>query len=73
MSCYLRHIKDVFDAADVVLTKENKKEIDRIIHELVDVAFKNCPLTGKAVKAHIQGDEKARHRFIEKLKNATAG
>jgi len=32
MSCYFGHMKDVFEEAGVEITKENKKEIDRIIH-----------------------------------------
>jgi hypothetical protein len=43
--------------------------IDRIIHGLVDVEYKNCPPTWKAVKEHIKGDDRARSRFIQKLKN----
>jgi hypothetical protein len=44
MSCYFRHMKDVLDEAGIEVTKENKKDIDRIIHGLVDVEYKNCPL-----------------------------
>jgi hypothetical protein len=43
--------------------------LDRIIHGLVDVTYKNCPPTWKAVKDHIKGDDKARGRFIQNLKN----
>jgi len=32
MSCYFRHMKDVLEEAGVEITKENKKEVDRIIH-----------------------------------------
>ena len=69
MSCYFRHMKDVLDEAGIEVTKENKKEIDRIIHGLVDVTYKNCSPTWKAVKDHIKKDDKARSRFIQKLKN----
>ena len=34
MSCYFRHLKDIFEEAGVEVTKENKKEIDRVIHDL---------------------------------------
>jgi hypothetical protein len=68
MSCYFRHMKDILEEAGIDVTKENKKDIDRVIHGLVDVAYKHCPPTWKAVKVHIKGDEGARKRFIQKLK-----
>ena len=68
MSCYFRHMKDVLEDAGVEVTQENKKEIDRIIHGMVDVEYKNCSPTWKGVKEHIKGDDKARSRFIKKLK-----
>ena len=70
MSCYLRHMKDVLEEAGVEVTKENKKEIDRIIHEMVDVEYKNCSPAWKEVKEHIKGDYNARSRFIETLKES---
>ena len=68
MSCYFRHMKDVLEDAGIEITPKNKKEIDRIIHGMVDVEYKNCSPTWKGVKEHIKGDEKARSRFIKKLK-----
>ena len=70
MSCYFRYMRDVFEEAGVEVTKENKKEIDRIIHEMVDVDYKNCSLAWKEVKEHIKVDEDARILFIERLKEA---
>ena len=68
MSCYFRHMKDVLEEAGIQVTPTNKKEIDRIIHGLMDVAYKDCSPTWKGVKEHIKGDDKARSRFIKKLK-----
>ena len=68
MSCYFRHMKDVLEEAGIEITKDNKKEIDRIIHGLVDVEYKNCSPVWKAVKDHIQKDEEARNKFIKRLK-----
>lgn len=73
MSCYFRHMKDILDAAGVVVTKENKKEIDRIIHNLVNVEYKNCPPTWKAVKQRIKGDQEAKRRFIIMLREELKG
>ena len=70
MSCYFRHMKDILEEVGVEVTTENKKEIDRVIHGLVDVEFKNCPSTWKALKAHIRVDEKTRTQFVKRLKQA---
>lgn len=64
MSCYFRHMKDVLEKAGVEVTKENKKEIDQIIHELVNVPYKQCSPAWKGVKEHI----KDKSLFIKKLK-----
>jgi len=61
-------MKDILEEAGIEVTKENKKDIDRIIHGVVDVEYKNCSPTWKAVKEQIKGDEKIRSRFIKKLK-----
>ncbi len=70
MSCYFRHMKDVLEEAGVVVTKENKKEIDSIIHGIVEVEYKNCSPAWKAVKEKIKTDEETRKRFIELLRAA---
>ena len=68
MSCYFRHMKDVLDEAGIEVTEDNKKHIDQIIHSLVDVEYKNCSSTWKALKEHIKKDEEAKNRFIKRLK-----
>lgn len=47
LTCYFRHrqMKDVFEKAGVVVTKENRKDVDRVIHSLVGVKYKSCPDT----------------------------
>ena len=65
MTCYFRHMKDIFEKSDIEVTKENKKDIDRVIHEIVGVAYKDCPSTWKAVKARLSEDEEV---FILELK-----
>ena len=69
LTCYFRHnqMKEVFDKAGVEVTKENRKEIDRIIHAIVGVEYKNCSATWKMVKASLSKDE---HAFVAKLKSA---
>ena len=68
MSCYFRHMKDILEEAGIEITKDNKKDIDRIIHGLVDVTYKDCSPTWKKVKEHIKTDEAARNQFVENLK-----
>lgn len=68
MSCYFRHLEDIFEETGIEVTKDNKKEIDRVIHGLVNVPYKNCPPTWKAVKEQIRGDTRARKQFAERLK-----
>jgi hypothetical protein len=60
-------MKEVFAKAGVEITKENRKEIDRIIHSIVRVEYKNCSATWRAVKERLSEDENA---FIAKLKSA---
>ena len=68
MRCYFRHMKDVLEEAGVEITKDNKREIDRIIHGLVDMAYKDCSSAWKNVKERIKADEAARGQFIKNLK-----
>ena len=42
MTCYFRHMKDVFTEIGIEATKENRKDIDRKIHGLLGVEYKNC-------------------------------
>ncbi len=70
MSCYFRHLKDILAEAGVELTPGNRKEIDRAIHELVGVEYKDCPAAWKTLKQQIIGDEQKRRDFINKLREA---
>jgi ATP-dependent Zn protease len=65
MTCYFRHLNNVFDKAGVTVTKENRKDIDRVIHRIVGVEYKNCSATWKEVKKRIAEDEES---FVNMLK-----
>jgi len=67
MTCYFRHLKEVFTKAGIEVNKENKRDIDKIIHRITGVEYKNCPSTWKEVKKRIADDEEG---FITKLKEA---
>jgi hypothetical protein len=72
MSCYFRHLQDIFNEAGIKITPTNKKEVDQAIHRIVKVTYKNCPETWKEIKLEI-ADVKKRKEFIQKLKKAVPG
>lgn len=65
MTCYFRHLQEIFKKAGIDLTREDRREIDRIIHNIVEVKYKNCPSTWREVKKRIADDEES---FISELK-----
>ena len=67
MTCYFRHLKHVFEKANVEVTSANRTEIDKVIHDLVGVNYKNCPAVWKKVKIRILEDEA---KFVSTLKDA---
>ena len=67
MTCYFRHLKQVFEKAGIEVTSENRKELDKVIHSIVGVKYKNCPDAWKQVKSLISEDEAT---FVSKLKAA---
>ena len=69
MSCYLRHLKDLLDEAGIEVKAGNRKQVDETIHQIVGVAYKNCPTAWKQVKKQLQ-DENERRVFIERLQIA---
>jgi len=69
MTCYFRHLQGVFKKAGVTVTNENKREVDKVIHKIVDVEYKNCSSAWKEVKKKIAENEDA---FVSLLKQALA-
>lgn len=72
MSCYFRHLKDIFHELGITVTKENKKALDQAIHNLVSVTYKNCSPTWKEVKARIRDNPEERIKFMRDLKDIIA-
>jgi len=66
VTCYFRHLQEVFKKAGIRVTEENKREVDKIIHEIVAVKYKDCPATWKEVKRRIGEDEEA---FASRLRD----
>jgi len=69
MTCYFRHLQEIFKKTGIAPTKENRRKIDEAIHHIVHVKYKNCPATWKKVKKRIAEDEEG---FVSELKEKLA-
>ncbi len=72
MSCYFRHLKNIFDEAGIEINSGNKKQIDQAIHQIVGVDYKDCPGTWQRLKQQVLADEPKRQEFIAKLRDTVA-
>ena len=70
MTCYFRHLKPIFEKAGITITTENKQNIDKTIHSIVGVNYKNCSATWKEVKKRITENET---KFVNALKRELKG
>ena len=68
MSCYLHNLKDILNEAGVEISADNRKQIDRAIHEIVNTTYKDCPGTWKEVKKKLASSEAEKKDFLKKLK-----
>ena len=66
MTCYFRHLNEIFKKTGITITKENKPKVDMTIHSIVGTEYKNCSATWKEVKKRIIEDEE---KFVNMLKN----
>jgi len=67
MTCYFRHLQQVFKKAGLEFTSENRRDVDRIIHSIVGVEYKNCQATWREVKKKIANDQES---FVSNLREA---
>ncbi len=65
MTCYFRHLEDVFKKAGIEVNHDNKVELDRLIHDIVGVKYKNCPVAWRQIKTRLAQDEAG---FVSKLR-----
>lgn len=65
MTCYFRHLQGIFEKAGMEVTDANKREIDKLIHQIVGVKYKDYPATWKEVKKRIAENEES---FVFELK-----
>ncbi len=59
MSCYFRHLKELFDEAGIEVSTANRKQVDQAIHQIVNVPYKECPQAWKKIQT---GDNKQRSK-----------
>ncbi len=57
----------MFKKAGIEVTSENRKKIDRIIHDTVNVKYPNCPAAWNEVKKRVAENEDG---FARALKEA---
>ena len=67
MTCYFRHLEGLLKKAGINVTSENRKELDKVIHELVGVNYKDCSGAWRQVKQRLADDEDS---FVSQLKTA---
>jgi len=67
VTCYFRHLQKVFSKAGIVVTDENKRELDITIHSVAGVPYKDCSAVWREVKKRLVDDE---DDFVLTLKNA---
>ncbi len=70
MSCYFRHLKDIFTEAGIEVTSQNRKQIDQTFHRIVGVEHKECPATWKRLKQEWLVDPKKKQELARKLQKA---
>jgi hypothetical protein len=58
MTCYFRNsrMKELFDELGITVTKENRDDINEVLHEYLSVEYKNCAATWKMIRKRLQED-----------------
>jgi hypothetical protein len=60
-------MKGIFSEAGIEITSDNKKDVDRAIHKMVGVKYKDCPTAWKKLKHKFMGDEHGRKQLVRNL------
>lgn len=66
MSCYVRHLTDVFETLSLENDKDNRKAIDKAIRKILRMD-EPCPQVWKELKT-ILADKKKKEDLVKKLK-----
>jgi len=70
MSCYFRHLKEIFAEAGIEATRENRTQLDEAFHKVVGIDYKDCPAAWRKIKLETAGDARKRRDFIARLRQA---
>ncbi|MFW6150909.1 MAG: hypothetical protein ACOC6A_05180 [Chloroflexota bacterium] len=70
MSCYFRHLKDVFQEAGIEVTPANKRQLDQAVHRMMGVHYKDCPQTWQKLKEELARNGQKRQELIQGLQAA---
>jgi hypothetical protein len=73
MSCYFRHLAEIFKEAGIEVTAENRRELDLAVHAAVGLSEKHCPTAWKRIKQEFLANEKKRRVLVRELKKAAGG
>jgi hypothetical protein len=66
MSCYIRHLSEVFETLGLEENKDNRKLMDKSIRKILKTD-KPCPEVWKKLK-NILADEKKKKDLVSKIK-----
>ena len=67
MSCYTRHLNELFKEMGTEDTKANRKAMDGHIREALGMIGEGCPTVWKEVKARLDDDER-REDLVSQLR-----
>ena len=70
MSCYFRHLNEIFAQTGITVTPENRKALDETVHKLMGTHYKDCSATWREFKAQVLVSDEARQKFVARLKEA---
>jgi hypothetical protein len=72
MTCYFKNsrMQELFEEIGVKVSKENKKEIDEILHEMLSVEYRNCAATWKLIRRRLKEDGKGFKSRIQEALSA---
>jgi hypothetical protein len=68
MSCYFRHLEELFKETGIEVTPDNRKKVKEAIHSLTGVERSDCPAAWNKLKQQILNNERNRSEFIMKLR-----
>ena len=71
MSCYTRHLGDLFAAAGIENTKENRKRADGFIRDITAMEGEGCPVVWPEVKSRLADADRSLE-LADRLRQAFA-